>query len=100
VQADVQGWVHLATGPPPKWRICSPDGTDRAMPSESELVRASTAGAASPGAKNEVMTEAWEARLAPAEAREGALYRRLAALGIAWVTHPHEPVFTVEEARA
>jgi len=30
--------------------------------------------------------------------REAALYARLAALGIAWHTHAHLPVFTVEEA--
>ncbi len=34
------------------------------------------------------------------EARESALYARLAALGIAFETHEHAPVFTVEEARA
>ena len=38
--------------------------------------------------------------LPPAEAREAALYQRLAALGIAWKTHEHAPVFTVEEAAA
>src|SRR5262249_53826122 len=32
--------------------------------------------------------------------REAALYARLAALGIAWKTHAHAPVFTVEEATA
>jgi hypothetical protein len=35
----------------------------------------------------------------PAAAREAALYRRLAVLGIAWTTHAHVSVFTVEEAR-
>jgi Ala-tRNA(Pro) deacylase len=69
------------------------------MPSEPELIRPRAAGAASPGA-NEAVTAAWEARLPPAEAREAALYRRLAALGIAWTTHTHRAVFTVEEARA
>ncbi|HSZ74551.1 MAG TPA: prolyl-tRNA synthetase associated domain-containing protein [Rhizomicrobium sp.] len=33
-------------------------------------------------------------------AREEALYRRFDALGIAWKTHEHAPVFTVEEAAA
>lgn len=32
------------------------------------------------------------------DAREAALYERLAALGIAWKTFEHVPVFTVEEA--
>ena len=32
--------------------------------------------------------------------REAALYERLTALGIAWRTHAHLPVFTVEEAAA
>jgi len=36
--------------------------------------------------------------LAPPDAREAALYERLAALGIQWKTFAHEPVFTVEEA--
>lgn len=36
----------------------------------------------------------------PAEAREAALYARLSELGIAWTTHEHTPVFTVEEAAA
>ena len=34
------------------------------------------------------------------DAREEALYGRFTALGIAWMTHRHAPVFTVEEARA
>ncbi len=34
------------------------------------------------------------------QAREAALYERLGALGIAWTTHSHAPVFTVEEAAA
>jgi Ala-tRNA(Pro) deacylase len=38
--------------------------------------------------------------LPPAEAREAALYQRLAALGIVWKTYEHAPVFTVEEAAA
>ena len=38
--------------------------------------------------------------LLPAEVREAALYRRLAALGITWKTYEHAPVFTVEEAAA
>ena len=33
-----------------------------------------------------------------ADEREAALYTRLADLGIAWTTHVHAPVFTVEEA--
>ena len=37
--------------------------------------------------------------LSPAEARETAVYERLSALGIAWRTHPHAPVFTVQEAQ-
>jgi Ala-tRNA(Pro) deacylase len=36
--------------------------------------------------------------LPPPEAREAALYERLRALGIAWTTHAHAPVFTVEES--
>jgi Ala-tRNA(Pro) deacylase len=40
-----------------------------------------------------------ESRLPSADAREAALYERLRALGIAWTTHSHAPVFTVEEAR-
>ena len=36
----------------------------------------------------------------PPEQREAALYARLTALGIAWNTYAHAPVFTVEEARA
>lgn len=40
------------------------------------------------------------AQLAPPEAREAALYRRLEELGIAWSTLEHAPVFTVEEANA
>jgi Ala-tRNA(Pro) deacylase len=38
--------------------------------------------------------------LAAAADRERALYARLTQLGIAWTTHAHEPVFTVEEAAA
>ena len=41
-----------------------------------------------------------EARLPPAGLREAALYDTLKALGIAWTTHAHAPVFTVEEAQA
>jgi Ala-tRNA(Pro) deacylase len=36
--------------------------------------------------------------LPPPDAREAALYERLSALGIAWRTFAHAPVFTVEEA--
>src|SRR5215472_4366524 len=32
--------------------------------------------------------------------REARLYERFKELGIAWTTHSHAPVFTVEEARA
>ena len=32
------------------------------------------------------------------DTREAALYERLAALSVAWTTHSHRPVFTVEEA--
>jgi Ala-tRNA(Pro) deacylase len=35
-----------------------------------------------------------------ADAREAALYARFRELGIAWTTHEHAPVFTVEEAAA
>lgn len=38
--------------------------------------------------------------LPAAEEREARLERRLRELDIAFVTHAHEPVFTVEEARA
>jgi len=38
--------------------------------------------------------------LPPPDEREAALYRRFSELGIAWLTHAHAPVFTVEEARA
>jgi Ala-tRNA(Pro) deacylase len=38
--------------------------------------------------------------LASPEAREAALYQRLSALGIAWKTYEHIPVFTVAEADA
>src|SRR5687768_16353132 len=41
----------------------------------------------------------FEAGLPPANAREAALNEKLAALGIAWTTHAHVPVFTVEEAQ-
>lgn len=41
-----------------------------------------------------------EVALPSPDAREAALYERLSALGIAWTTHIHAPVFTVEEARA
>ena len=34
------------------------------------------------------------------DARETKLYERFEQLGIAWKTHAHPPVFTVEEARA
>ena len=43
---------------------------------------------------------AGEIGLPAADEREAALYRRLAALSIAWTTHAHVPVFTVEDARA
>ncbi len=42
----------------------------------------------------------WEALLPSKDAREAALCARLDALSIAWATHAHAPVFTVEEARA
>ncbi|HEY1710464.1 MAG TPA: prolyl-tRNA synthetase associated domain-containing protein [Rhizomicrobium sp.] len=38
--------------------------------------------------------------LADPDVREAALYERLRALGIAWKTYEHAPVFTVEEAAA
>jgi Ala-tRNA(Pro) deacylase len=38
--------------------------------------------------------------LPSADAREQALYDRFCALGIAWTTQAHAPVFTVEEATA
>ena len=41
-----------------------------------------------------------ENALPPPEVREEALAARLAGLDIAFKTHAHEPVFTVEEARA
>ena len=41
----------------------------------------------------------WESRLPPQDVREAALYARLTALGIAWTTQAHAPVFTVEEAQ-
>ncbi|MBI1330612.1 MAG: prolyl-tRNA synthetase associated domain-containing protein [Alphaproteobacteria bacterium] len=41
-----------------------------------------------------------EADLPSADEREAALVARLEALGIAFVTHTHAPVFTVEEAAA
>ena len=34
------------------------------------------------------------------DAREAKLYERFRELGIAWTTHAHAPVFTVEEARS
>ena len=37
-------------------------------------------------------------QLPPPGEREAALYARLEELGIAWTTHAHAPVFTVEEA--
>jgi len=43
---------------------------------------------------------AGEVGLPPVDEREAALYRRLAALSIAWTTHVHVPVFTVDDARA
>jgi hypothetical protein len=42
----------------------------------------------------------FESRLPAPDSREAALYARLAELGIAWITHAHAPVFTVDEARA
>jgi Ala-tRNA(Pro) deacylase len=39
-------------------------------------------------------------KLPSPEAREEALYERLRALGIAWKTYEHAPVFTVAEADA
>jgi Ala-tRNA(Pro) deacylase len=41
----------------------------------------------------------YEALLPSKEAREEALYARFRALHIAWTTHAHAPVFTVEEAQ-
>ena len=41
-----------------------------------------------------------ETNLAPADEREQRLYAKLAELDIAWTTHAHEAVFTVEDARA
>jgi Ala-tRNA(Pro) deacylase len=41
-----------------------------------------------------------EERLPPPEVREETVYARFRALGIAWKTHVHAPVFTVEEAAA
>ena len=41
----------------------------------------------------------FEAQLPSADAREAALCERLDKLGIAWTTHAHAPVFTVEEAK-
>ena len=41
-----------------------------------------------------------EAGLLPADQREERLYAKLAELGIAFTTHAHEAVFTVEDARA
>jgi Ala-tRNA(Pro) deacylase len=40
-----------------------------------------------------------ESLLPSADAREAALYDRLRQLGIAWRTHAHAPVYTVEEAQ-
>ena len=40
-----------------------------------------------------------EAALPSPEEREAAVYQRFSALGIGWETHPHAPVFTVDEAR-
>src|SRR5258705_13297216 len=45
-------------------------------------------------------SDSLESLLPSPEAREAALYTRFTALGIAWTTHAHAPVFTVEEARA
>ena len=41
-----------------------------------------------------------DGKLPSPEAREAALYERLRALGIAWKTYEHAPVFTVAEADA
>lgn len=41
----------------------------------------------------------YEAQLPSKDSREEALYARFRALGIAWTTHAHAPVFTVEEAQ-
>jgi Ala-tRNA(Pro) deacylase len=41
----------------------------------------------------------YEAQLPSKDSREEALYARFRALGIAWSTHAHAPVFTVEEAQ-
>ena len=46
------------------------------------------------------MTLGNDAGLEPAQEREQRLYKKLAELGIAWTTHAHVPVFTVEDARA
>src|SRR4051812_3926664 len=43
---------------------------------------------------------ALEAKLPPPDAREAGLYAKFRELGIAWRTHEHVPVYTVEEARA
>jgi Ala-tRNA(Pro) deacylase len=42
---------------------------------------------------------ALESLIPPPDQREAALYDRLRALDIAWTTHAHAPVFTVEEAK-
>jgi Ala-tRNA(Pro) deacylase len=52
------------------------------------------------GFEPDAATQACLLRLPSADAREADLYRRFSALGIAWTTHAHAPVFTVEEARA
>jgi Ala-tRNA(Pro) deacylase len=43
---------------------------------------------------------ALEARLPAAPLREEAVYARLRALGIAWKTYEHVPVFTVEQSQS
>jgi Ala-tRNA(Pro) deacylase len=46
------------------------------------------------------MSASLESPIPSPEAREAQLYERLTALGIAWTTHAHAPVFTVEDAQA
>ena len=51
-----------------------------------------------PDAQNQGV--AAQSRLLPEHEREELLYARFRELGIAWTTHAHATVFTVEEARA
>jgi Ala-tRNA(Pro) deacylase len=48
---------------------------------------------------NQFVPAADPAVLPAPEEREAAVYARFSALGIAWTTHAHAPVFTVEEAQ-